>query len=136
MGESIDTRDGVIVVGGGYAGLHAALASAHQRKGDLANAAAEYERALGADPGNSEYLVSLALVYIAQDSLVDAGGLLDEALSRKPDLALAHFLRGLIHEKQGNPERAIVAYRMALEQSGSDVALQKNVQAQLQRLEN
>ena len=113
---------------------HAALASAYQRKGNLNLAAQEYEIALAGEPGNDEYQVSLALVYIAQDRLTNALELIGQALETRPDYALAHFLNGLVLEKQGETEEAITAYHQAVEHGGQDQALLNNAQAQLQRL--
>ena len=112
----------------------AALASAYQRKGSLALAAQEFEIALAGEPSNPEYQVSLALVYIAQDRLARALDLIDLALEAQPDYALAHFLQGLVMEKQGRSEEAIAAYRLAVRYGGQDPALVNNARAQLERL--
>jgi tetratricopeptide (TPR) repeat protein len=73
---------------------HAAIAAVAQQKGDLAEAAEHFRRALQGEPRSTAYPVQLAEVLIAQDQLADAVELLEGLLKQHPRVMAASVLLG------------------------------------------
>ena len=103
---------------------HYLLARALRATGVHAEAARHYQHALPEDAECAvERLVEAASLYAQHPELFesDPGALtrswswLDECVERSPQHAMGHFVRGLLHERAGQPDQALEAYRRAVE---------------------
>jgi len=109
-------RSGCLLVAAGLA--LAGCASSQLDKGrkllaqeDYAGAVNVLQKALEKDPDSAPLRVDLAEALYHQDELERAQKYLDQARSLDPDSGEAVLLLGLIHEKRGDREQAIAAYR-------------------------
>lgn len=99
------------------------LARVHRSLGDFEAAAEAYVAALAEVPETEVSLLVEAASLLAEGdrarahpaALAQAFGLLDLAISRDPQNARAHFVRGLLHEREGAEARAVESYRRAVE---------------------
>lgn len=74
-----------------------------------------FEHALAVDTGSSRAAIGLAECLLESDALAtdQAEVLTRRVLAREPNSARAHFLQGLIHERRGEGEPALRAYKRA-----------------------
>lgn len=79
-----------------------------------AAAAAEYRRALAADPYLVPALINLANLHYSGNELVEAQALYERAIGLGPDYFEAHFNLGNIHHDLGRFSEAQACYREAL----------------------
>lgn len=97
---------------------HSQLAYLFYRTDDPDNARAEARTALSIDPANAEAYRYLGLALYADGHYEAALHAFEEALSREPAGALAnadvYFDVGITYRDQGDPRRAVIAYRHAL----------------------
>jgi Flp pilus assembly protein TadD len=97
-------------------GLDAALARTLERAGQLKEAEATLVQSMTRGGGaNGELLEALAGFYGRQHRLQDAIALLNGALSRSPTDQALLFALATLHEKKGEPSRAIEKVRLILE---------------------
>lgn len=115
--------------GGGQYGLGKKLLD----QGRYGDAEAALEAALAKDPENVRILVDLAEALYQQDRLDEAMGYLDRARALEPDDTGAVLILGLIHEKRGEIQAAIDAYRSYATLSRLSRA-RKIIKARLDRL--
>ena len=78
---------------------------------DYAGAVKALQTALEQEPENARILVDLAEAFYHQGELEQAEEYLGQARSLDPDHSQAVLILGLIHEKRGDMDAAIVAYR-------------------------
>jgi len=93
---------------------HNNLGVALMRTNQMAQAAAEFRIALGADRRNVESLVNLALVQRAQGRIADARDLLNRALAVDPRSAGSHYNLAIVADESGDAATAIQHYRAFL----------------------
>lgn len=89
-------------------------ARAYKQRGDYASlegrfdaARTEYQRAVGAAPGDPEFRVSLAAALIELDHLDDAALQLREALRLAPQHGVANYNLGIVLARRGADEEAL-----------------------------
>jgi tetratricopeptide (TPR) repeat protein len=93
------------------------LASTLARNGDLSGAEQYYKKAIALDPGNADARVNLGLeIYEARGMLVQAEACYRDALTLRPNYALALFNLGHLAELQGRPAEAESLYWKAARQ--------------------
>ncbi len=84
------------------------------RRGDLAEAARLYRRALDLDPAAGTASLNLAAILMQAGRLGEAETILRAALERQPDFAEAQYNLGFVLHERGELDGAIEAYRRAL----------------------
>ena len=104
----------VIAVAPGEARARTSLAIILEGRGDHDGAMRELEAAYHAAPNDPEVLCQVALRLNERGEHGRAGQLLDRAIKKRPELALAWALRGEVHLAQGDADRAIACYERAL----------------------
>ena len=77
---------------------------------ELNKVQAVIEKAVQADPGNSELWVHLGMVHRKADRVEDAQKAFEQAARLNPSNANAHFMLGLIFEKKGQTGKAISSW--------------------------
>ena len=83
------------------------------RAGDNAAAVASFYSEIETDPASGRAWRELGVSFYEQNELPRAEEALKQAAAIKPD-ARTHLYLGLVYEKQGDSERALRAYRVAL----------------------
>jgi tetratricopeptide (TPR) repeat protein len=97
-------------------GIDAALARTLERAGQLKEAEATLVQAMTRGTGaNNELLEALAGFYGRQNRLQDAIGLLNGALARAPGDETLLFALATVHDKKGDPQRAIEKVRLIID---------------------
>ncbi len=98
-----------------------------QTPAELAATAADLERQLPAQPGNTDLHVKLGFTYTRLGRADDAQRAFEAAVRLDPARAIAHYMLGLIYEKKGLRDKAIEAWKACLatakEQPMKDTAL-------------
>jgi tetratricopeptide (TPR) repeat protein len=89
-------------------------------QGDLAGAAAAFEKITQLDPSNPDGWVNLGRVRLQEGNLSAAREVLDRALSLSPHLGRAHFFYAKILRNEGNYDLAIAHLREVLAQYPRD----------------
>lgn len=84
------------------------------RQGDYAAASEHFAEGLAVDPENARARVSYARALYLSGQAGQAGDELNQAIEAEPNLVLANFLRGVLHQEQGDEERARRHYRRTL----------------------
>ena len=84
-------------------------------------AAACWEGALAADPGDGETMASLARQMQRGGRLREALAMLDRLISASPSVATVHAQRGALLVALGRPDEAIAAVRASLELNPSSL---------------
>ena len=100
---------------------------------DYAGAVEMLETALRKEPKNPDILVDLAEALYHQDELGEAERYLEQARSLDPGNTEAILLVGLVHEKRGDTDAAIEAYRSYAQMSRLGRA-RKIIKARMDRL--
>jgi tetratricopeptide (TPR) repeat protein len=102
----------------GFPETHSQLSYLFYRTDDANNALAEARTALSIDPANAEAYRYLGLALYADGHYDAALHAFDESLKREPAASLAnadvYFDMGITYRDQGDPRRAAIAYRHAL----------------------
>lgn len=96
------------------AGVEPAISRALERSGQLKDAESTLIKAMGKG-ASTELLEALAGFYGRQNRLQDAVALLNGALARSPRDEALLFALASVHEKRGEPSRAIEKVRLILE---------------------
>ncbi len=91
------------------------LGALHARAGELAEARAEYERALELAPWSSTARINFADLHRQTGNEAEAERLLREAVDLEPESADAHHALGLALVRQGRPEEALDELALAAE---------------------
>lgn len=91
----------------------------------LAQSEAEFERALDLSADKSEALVGLANVYMFQNKISDAIGLLEKAVEKNPDMREALFALGRAYAVSGQMDRARETLQHFLETKPPEVWAQQ-----------
>ncbi|MBK5969054.1 MULTISPECIES: tetratricopeptide repeat-containing sulfotransferase family protein [Thiorhodovibrio] len=91
-----------------------ALATAHQRAGNLPVAAQLYQAILAVVPQHAESWHQLGLIRLQQGDLDQADASLRQALSFTPDIAAYWMHHGIILKRRGQLNQALAAYDQAL----------------------
>ena len=99
--------------------VHRLLGEALLRTGRMTDAADALERAQATRPGDIRTRQFLALAYRGVGRMADAAGLLDDLVIEFPGYPGLQRLLGETLELQGDPERALAAYRTALSGLGT-----------------
>ncbi len=92
------------------------LGSIYQELNQLDKAEAEFQKAIQ----DKTYVYhelpyyNLARLYVVQGKLDEALDYVQRAIKAKPRLAMAHNLRGIILDRQGQAEEAVSAYELAV----------------------
>jgi hypothetical protein len=94
-------------------------------RGDLAGAAARYERLLSRDDGQVSVATALSGVYLAQRRHADAVRLLERVARQWPRNAQLQKTLGDVHELAGDKKAALAAREAALRLDGADLALRR-----------
>ena len=89
-------------------------------QGDLAGAAAAFQKITEIDPKNVDGWVNIGRVRVQEGNLVAAREVLERALSLKPDLARAHYFEARALRGQGHFDEAIAHLRTVLVQYPND----------------
>lgn len=87
----------------------------HMQGNDLANAMAEFHRAVQTDPKNKMAYYALGLVYMRQDKMQDSEKYLKEAISIDDQFSDAYNALGILYSKQQKWKDALKAFNKALE---------------------
>ncbi|HLT29138.1 MAG TPA: tetratricopeptide repeat protein [Myxococcaceae bacterium] len=91
--------------------LHARVLNALGREEETE---ALLNKAMAAEGRTPELLAMLAETKLQLDLSIDAQSLVDEALQRNPEDPQAHYMRGLILEREAQPQQARAAFERAL----------------------
>lgn len=89
-------------------------------QGDLAGAAAAFQKITEIDPRNADGWVNIGRVRVQEGNLGAAREVLEHALSLKPDLARAHYFEARALRGQGHYDEAIAHLRTVLIQYPND----------------
>jgi tetratricopeptide (TPR) repeat protein len=81
----------------------------------LAQAKAEFDRALEVSPGKPEALVGLANIYMLQNDMDQAIELLEQVVAERPDMREALFALGRSYAAVGETEKAITTLQQFLD---------------------
>ncbi len=81
---------------------------------NLAEAETSFAKAAELDPSNIMVKVGLARIMVAKGDAAGAVGVLDKAAMISPNAGKLYYYLGQIHEKTGNLQGAVDAYRKAL----------------------
>src|SRR5438477_5303413 len=65
-------------------------------------------------PSDPDVMIARGERLAAANRLEEAGAIASAVLSRQPESARAHYLLGLVHDRQRNFDQAVVEYRAAL----------------------
>ncbi len=85
-----------------------------QTPAELTKTAAELEQALIMQPNNIEYNIKLGFTYTRLGRADDAQRVFETVVRLDPKKAIAHYMLGLIYEKEGLEEKAIAAWTACL----------------------
>ena len=109
-GEALDVEPA-------HAAAHLGLGVLEQRRGRLAEAEKHFGAVLEHEADSVDAALGLAFVHIARggDELRGARGLVTRLLARNPLRPRAHYLLGLVEEKQGNVAQAAASFKQAAE---------------------
>lgn len=113
--------------------LATALATRGQQElhaGNLDDARAHLERAVGLAPAESSIDLLLGVIFFRRGDLYESRQRIDRALQLAPDLADAREVSGDLHYQEGALERAIAEWEQALAGAGSHGA---SLRAKLER---
>ena len=100
------------------------LGEVYLRKGRFGEAATQFEKALAQNKLSIDASLGLASALIAVKPQVEAGAevplkraetILDEIIQRNPSNARAHYLNGLVLERNGKMDSARIEYRKSVE---------------------
>ncbi len=100
------------------------LGEVYLRKGRFGEAATQFEKALAQNKLSIDASLGLAAALIAVKPQVEAGAevplkraetILDEIIQRNPSNARAHYLNGLVLERNGKIDSARIQYRKSVE---------------------
>lgn len=94
-----------------HAGAHYALGVALTRKGDVAGARAEFQRAAALSPGNPLPALGLAEMFAASGDLKQAEQYAREAIKAQPGLLQSRLVLGQVLEAGGRYDEAMRQYR-------------------------
>ncbi|MDO8804144.1 MAG: tetratricopeptide repeat protein [Elusimicrobiota bacterium] len=86
-----------------------------QTPAELVITAAALERALLTQPDNLELYIKLGFAYTRLGRADDAQRAFENAVRIDPKRAIAHYMLGLIYEKKGLKDKAIVAWTACLQ---------------------
>jgi Flp pilus assembly protein TadD len=89
-------------------------------QGDLAGAAAAFQKITEIDPANPDGWTNIGRVRVQEGNLTAAREVLERALSLKPDLARAHYFEARALRGQGHFDEAIAHLRTVLVQYPED----------------
>lgn len=81
----------------------------------LAQAEAEFDRALEVSPGKPEALIGLANIYMLQNDMEQAITLLEDVVAERPDMREALFALGRSYAAVGETDKAITTLEQFLE---------------------
>lgn len=87
---------------------------AYKRKGDLAAAASNLEKALHLHPHDASAMLNLGSVLVDKGDYHDAEKLFRRAIALQPHYAEAHYNMGVLQSKTDNRDAAIKHYRQTL----------------------
>lgn len=91
------------------------IANAYQLKKDTLGALGALQEGFEKYPEDNTVLTSMIQIYLDLDKTEDAMRYLDMAIAQDPENATYHFAQGTLYEKIENEEKAIEAYRNAIE---------------------
>jgi len=86
-----------------------------QTPAELTRTAAVLEQALITQPDNLEFHIKLGFAYTRLGKADDAQRAFENAVRLDPKKAIAHYMLGLIYEKKGLRDRAVVAWTACLQ---------------------
>ncbi|MBN1247175.1 MAG: tetratricopeptide repeat protein [Anaerolineae bacterium] len=81
----------------------------------LAQAQAEFDRALEVSPGKPEALIGLANIYMLQNEMEQAIALLEDVVAERPDMREALFALGRSYAAVGETDKAITTLEQFLQ---------------------
>jgi Tfp pilus assembly protein PilF len=115
----------------GFTEAHNNLGTIYQESNQLEQAEAEFLKALQDPvyPTRELPFFNLARLYFVQNRLDLALDNVQKAIQTKPRLAMAHNLKGMILERQGNLTEALAAYEQAVKIVPADVLFGYNLGA-------
>jgi tetratricopeptide (TPR) repeat protein len=96
------------------ANVHADLGAIRAQRGDMARAAAEFERALALNPFHVSARLNLAALLLLDGRHQDAERHLRQVLAVEPANAKAHANMGIVFERRGRPAEALAHFTEAL----------------------
>ncbi|SHI65927.1 Tetratricopeptide repeat-containing protein [Tangfeifania diversioriginum] len=101
----------------GYNGArtYSLIANAHQLNKDTVAALESLQEGFEKYPNNNDILTSMIQLYLDMEQTEEAMKYLDMAIKQDPNNATFHFAQGTLHEKVENKEKAIEAYKKAIE---------------------
>jgi tetratricopeptide (TPR) repeat protein len=82
----------------------------YDKRGDFENAESHYEKALSADPENSDAWCDLGYSYYLQGRWSQAEDCLAKAIALQPDFVRAHNNLGMLYAKSGHNDKALAAF--------------------------
>lgn len=91
------------------------IANAYQLKKDTLGALEALQEGFEKYPEDNTVLTSMIQIYLDLDKTEDAMKYLDMAIAQDPGNATYHFAQGTLYEKIDNEEKAIDAYKAAIE---------------------
>jgi tetratricopeptide (TPR) repeat protein len=87
---------------------------AARASGDAREAEALFRRVLSVSRDAVEAEIPLAMLLIEEGRLGEADSLVERSLATRPEYAELRYVRGLVHERRGQRDEAIAAFREAL----------------------
>lgn len=91
------------------------VAASHLSAGRVAEAEPQFERLVAAEPKLIPAFLGLAAMRLNQNRVAEAGELVDRALAAAPANGAALYMLGAVAEQRGELDKAIAAYRRAIE---------------------
>ena len=107
---------------GGGADAYMQLAGRYESLGWLPEAAETYKKAIELRPHQALGRLKLAKIYWRMERLPEAMKHCDDALGLDKDYMEAYVFKGTLHQKLGEREQALEAFRKAMSYSMSDAA--------------
>jgi Flp pilus assembly protein TadD len=93
---------------------HRMLGTAHYENGDFKAAVKELRRCVELAPESAVDQFNLALALTRANQYGEALRYLDEAEHRQPNMLNVHYIRGIIHKRQGRHQQAIYSLQRVL----------------------
>jgi len=106
---------------------HGSLGRAYQDRGQLVEAAREYEKALQIFPDDFKTHYNLGVIYDQQNRLEAAVRQYRKSIAINPAFADAHFNLANIYQRQGLPGNAIGQYQKVIELDPADIEARNNL---------
>lgn len=113
--KAIEYYEQAAETGYNEARTYSLIANAYQLKKDTLAALEALQEGFEKYPEDNTVLTTMIQIYLDMDKTEDAMKYLDLAIEREPENATYYFAQGTLHEKLGEIDEAIEAYKKAIE---------------------